>query len=50
MQQQSRTEAWQALCEKASTEDDGERLLEIVQQLNKTLDEEHAETRKKAAA
>ena len=31
-------ERWKTLCEQASTEQDGQRLLEIVQELNRVLD------------
>ena len=36
------TERWKALCEQAATEQDGVRLLEIINELNRVLDERAA--------
>ena len=33
------TERWKALCEQAATEQDGDRLLEIINELNEVLEE-----------
>jgi len=33
------TETWKALCEQAAAEQDGVRLLEIINELNRVLDE-----------
>ncbi len=39
MQYEPVTERWKALCEQAATEQDGERLLAIIQELNRVLNQ-----------
>lgn len=44
MQYQPVTERWKTLCEQAAAEQDGERLLEIIQELNKALTQKNSHT------
>jgi hypothetical protein len=39
------TERWRALCEQAAAEQDGARLLEIINELDRALDEKSHRTR-----
>ena len=39
------TERWRVLCEQATAEQDGVRLLEIINELNRVLDEKSHRTR-----
>jgi hypothetical protein len=52
MYDQPITERWRSLCEQAASEQDGVRLLEIIDELNRVLDERapRAKTRETCSA
>ena len=50
MYDQPVTERWKSLCEQAASEQDGARLLEIINELNRVLDDKAPEAKSKASS